>query len=311
MAEIETRTLDVAGATLQYDIRREAKNDTRSDTTSGPTGGGAGQPVLFLVGSPMDAAGFATLAAHFTDRSVVTCDPRGTGRSVRTDAAPEVGPEEHADDLRRVIEALGEGPVDMFASSGGAVNALALVPLHPELLRTLVVHEPPTAQVLPDREAALAACEDIHATYLRDGMGPAMAKFIALSSRQGPLPDNRADDPAPDPAAFGLPTEDDGSRDDPLLGQNMRGCTGYLPDFDALRAASTRIVVAAGKESEGELAARAAAEVAARLGVELTVFPSHHGGFLGPSPGTPALRHPPCTRACRRGAPQRPAPEWR
>jgi pimeloyl-ACP methyl ester carboxylesterase len=277
MPEIETRTLDVPGATLQYDIRYA----DRGGRQSGPTGGGTGEPALFLVGSPMDAAGFATLASHFTDRTVVTYDPRGTARSVRTDAAPEVGPEEHADDLRRVIEALGAGAVDMFASSGGAVNALALVARHPERVRTLVAHEPPAAQVLPDREAALAACEDIHATYLRDGMGPAMAKFIALTSRQGLFPDNWADEPAPDPAAFGLPTEDDGSRDDPLLGQNMRGCTGYLLDFPALRTASTRIVVAAGKESEGQFCARTAAEVAARLDIELTVFPSHHGGFLG------------------------------
>ncbi|MGX6744742.1 hypothetical protein [Streptomyces xantholiticus] len=77
MAEIETRTLDTTGATLRYDIR------------GGLTGGGAGHPVLFLIGSPMDAAGFATPASYFTDRAVVTYDPRGAGRSVRTDGAPE------------------------------------------------------------------------------------------------------------------------------------------------------------------------------------------------------------------------------
>ncbi|MCY0943834.1 alpha/beta fold hydrolase [Streptomyces antarcticus] len=225
--------------------------------------------------------GFLTLASYFTDRTVVTYDPRGTGRSIRTDGASESTPEEHADDLRRVIEALGSGPVDVFASSGGAVNALDLVARQPDLVRTLVAHEPPTAQVLPDREAALEVCADIHTTYQRDGMGPAMAKFIAVAGRQGPFPADWADEPAPDPALFGLPTEDDGSRDDPLLGQNMRGCTGYRPDFAALRAATTRIVVAAGKESEGQFPARAAAAIADGLGTELTLFPSHHGGFLG------------------------------
>ena len=112
--------------------------------------------------------------------------------------------------------------------------------------------------MLPDREAALAACRDIHETYLRGGFGPAMAKFIALVSHKGPIPADYADQPAPDPAMFGLPTEDDGSRTDPLLGQNMVTCTHYQPDFDALRAASTRIVIAAGAESEGELANRGA-----------------------------------------------------
>jgi pimeloyl-ACP methyl ester carboxylesterase len=75
--------------------------------------------------------------------------------------------------------------VDIFASSGGAVNALALVTRHPEGVRTLVAHEPPLATVLPDREEALAVTEDIHETYERDGFGPAMAKFIAFTSVRG------------------------------------------------------------------------------------------------------------------------------
>ena len=80
---------------------------------------------------------------------------------------------------------------------------------------------------------------------------------------------------------FGLPTEDDGSRNDPLLGQNIVSCTHYVLDFDALRAAPTRIVIAAGAESEGELAHRAAVAVAERLGVTPVIFPGGHGGFLG------------------------------
>ncbi|MFK0256418.1 alpha/beta fold hydrolase [Streptomyces sp. NPDC090445] len=272
MTETATRTLESTGATVAYDVRPGA---------DGEAGQAGRSPALFLIGSPMDATGFATLASHFTDRTVITYDPRGAGRSVRTDGAAETLPEEHAEDLRRVIEAAGVGPVDVFASSGGAVNGLALVARHPELVRTLVAHEPPTAQVLPDREAALAVCADIHSTYLRDGMGPAMAKFLAATMRTGPFQENRRDEPVPNPADFGLPAEDDGSRGDPLLGQNMRGCTSYRPDFPALRAAGTRIVVVAGKESEGQFPARAAAGVADGLGIGLTLFPSHHGGFLG------------------------------
>lgn len=269
MTDLETRTLNVSGATLTYDIRG-ALND-----------GGADEPALILAGSPMDASGFVTLATYFTDRPVVTYDPRGTGRSVRTDGAREATPEEHADDLHKLIDALGVGAVDLFGSSGGAVNGLALVAAHPEQVRTLVAHEPPTAQFLPDRDQVLAVCSDIHETYQGRGMGPAMAKFIALTSQEGPLPDSYANGPAPNPADFGLPTDDDGSRDDPLVGQNIRTCSAYQHNLDALAAASTRIVVAAGKESEGQMAARAAAAIAGRLGTELAVFPSHHAGFLG------------------------------
>jgi pimeloyl-ACP methyl ester carboxylesterase len=266
MTEPKTSTLEVPGAVLTCDIR---SNDSST------------APVLLLIGSPMGAAGFGTMSGHFTDRTVVTYDPRGIERSVRTDDATESTPDEHADDLHRLISALHAGPVDIFASSGGAVNALALVARHPEQVRTLVAHEPPAAQVLPDREEALAACLNIHETYQRGGVGPAMAKFIRFVSHKGPIRADFGEQPAPDPADFGLPTEDDGSRNDPLLGQNLVSCTHYRFDFDALRAASTRIIIAAGAESEGELANRAAAAVAERLGTTPVTFPSHHGGFLG------------------------------
>jgi hypothetical protein len=152
---------------------------------------------------------------------------------------------------------------------------------HPEQVGTLVAHEPPLFQVLPDREAALAAARDIHETYMRSGFGAGMAKFIALVQLKGQVPADWTSQPAPDPAMFGLPTEDDGSRTDVLMGQNMTSSTAYEPDFDALRRASTRIVIAAGAESEGELAHRGAHGVAERLGTTPVIFPSGHGGFLG------------------------------
>jgi pimeloyl-ACP methyl ester carboxylesterase len=267
MTDPRTQTLDVPGARLRYDIR-----DAEAESTA---------PPLLMIGLPMDASGFGSLAEHFRDRTVVTYDPRGVGRSERTDGAGESSPEQHADDLHRLIAALGPAPVDVFASSGGAVNGLALVARHPEQVRTLVAHEPPAAQVLPDREQALAVVDDIRETYDREGFGAAMAKFLALTSVKGPIPAGFGDQSPSSPADFGLPTKDDGSRDDPMFGQNIVATTHYEPDFGALRSASTRIVVAAGTESEGEMAHRAALAVAERLGTDPVIFPSHHGGFLG------------------------------
>jgi pimeloyl-ACP methyl ester carboxylesterase len=229
----------------------------------------------------MPAAGFTALAGHFTDRTVVTYDPRGAERSKRTDGARQTTTEEQADDVYRLILALDAGPVDIFGSSGGAVNGLALVAGHPEQVRVLVAHEPPSAQVLPDREQVLATCRAIHETYQREGYGPAMAKFIAMVSVEGPLPAGYAAEPGPNPANFGLPTEDDGSRDDPLLGLNMLTTPGYEHDFDALRAASTRIVIGVGEESASVMPGRAGTAVAAQLGTEPVFFPGGHGGFSG------------------------------
>jgi pimeloyl-ACP methyl ester carboxylesterase len=266
MPEPTTHTLDVPGAVLTYDVRR---NDSSTE------------PILLLIGSPMGAAGYGTLSKHFTDRTVVTYDPRGVERSKRTDGATQSTVEERADDLHRLISELGGGPVDLFASSGGAVDALALVAKHPEQVRTLVAHEPPDAAVLPDAERAVAAARDIHETYMRSGLGPGMAKFIALVSQKGEIPADCADRPDPDPAMFGLPTADDGSRDDVLLAQTLMSTSEYQPDFDALRAASTRIVMAAGAESAGELANRGAHAMAERLGTAPVIFPSNHSGFMG------------------------------
>jgi pimeloyl-ACP methyl ester carboxylesterase len=271
----KAHTLDAPGAVLHYDVRR---NDASTE------------PALLLVGSPMEAAGFGTLAGHFTDRTVVTYDPRGAGRSKRTDGALLTTTEEQADDLRRLAAAVGGGPVDIFGSSGGAVNGLALVATHPEGVRTLVAHEPPSAQPLPDRDEVLATCAAIHETYQRAGFGPAMAKFIAFVMQPGPIPAGFADEPAPDPAAFGLPAQDDGSRDHPLVGLNMISTPGYCHDFDALRAAPTRIVIGVGAASAAMVAGRAGTAVAERLGTAPATFPGGHDGFAGSENG--GMREP-------------------
>jgi pimeloyl-ACP methyl ester carboxylesterase len=265
MTEPTTSTLEVPGATLTYDVRRNKAST---------------EPPLFLIGSPMGAGGFPTLASHFADRTVVTYDPRGTERSQKSDPMDPSPPDVHADDLHRIIAEVG-GPVDLFASSGGAVNALALVSTHPEDVRTLVAHEPPLASALPDREHAEAAARAIHETYKRSGWGAGMAHFIAVTGHQGPFTAESAAQPGPDAAMFGFPASDDGSRADPMLGQNMITCTHYEADFDALRSASTRIVMAAGTESTGQMANRGAFAVAQRLGTQPVIFPSNHGGFLG------------------------------
>ncbi len=263
--ETITRTLEAPGATLTYDVRR---NDESTE-----------QP-LFLVGSPMAAGGFPTLAGHFADRTIITYDPRGSERSVLAEPTKPPTPDEHADDLHRVLKEVGGGPVDMFATSGGAINALALVARHPGDVRTLVAHEPPLPAVLPDRDAAIAASTAVHETYEKRGWGAGMAHFIAVVSHAGEFPDDFAERPAPDPEMFGMPTEDDGTRTDPLLGLALVGSIRYEPDLESVRAAPTRVVMAAGNE-EGTMANRGAYGVAERLGTDVVRFPSGHGGFFG------------------------------
>jgi pimeloyl-ACP methyl ester carboxylesterase len=264
----DTRSLETPGATLVYDVR-------------GPLPPADRRPALFMLGAPMDAGGFTTLASCFEDRTVVTYDPRGLGRSVRHDGRSDHSPEQNGEDMHSVIAALGAGPVEMFASSGGAASALALVAAYPDDVSLLVAHEPPMLAILPDADRALAAERDVQMTYHERGWGWGMARFIALSSWQGEFDDDFAAQAAPDPAQFGLPTDDDGSRDDPLLSGASNPITGYQPKVRALAEAPTRVVIAVGRESEGTVTGRTSVAAAGSLGQEVTVFPSHHGGFLG------------------------------
>ncbi|MEV4895530.1 alpha/beta hydrolase [Nonomuraea sp. NPDC055795] len=263
-----THTLTTPEVDLVYDVH-------------GPLPTADGRPPLFLIGQPMDATGFSSLAEHSAERTVITYDPRGLGRSTRKDGRDDHTPTTQAADVHAIIEALGAGPVDMFGSSGGAVTALALVAAYPGDVVTLVAHEPPLIPVLPDAEAAERARAGVREAYEKNGWGAGMAAFMVMTGWKGEFTDDYFAQPAPDPAAFGMPAGDDGSRDDPLLSDRSWAVSGYRPDTGALAAAPTRVVVAVGEESADVFTGRTAVATAELLGQKVTVFPSHHGGFLG------------------------------
>jgi pimeloyl-ACP methyl ester carboxylesterase len=263
-----TQVLETAEADIVYDVH-------------GQLPPADGRPLLFLIGQPMTASGFGALVSQFPDRTVVTYDPRGLDRSTRKDGRVDNTPTDQAADLHALIQELDCGRVDMFGSSGGAVTALALVAAYPDDVATLVAHEPPLIPVLPDAAAAQRAFAGVRDAYEAKGWGAGMAAFMAMTSWQGEFTDEYFAQPAPDPAMFGMPTEDDGSRGDPLLSDNSWAVSGYQPDVDALAAAPTRIVIAVAEESGDAFTGRTSRATAALLGQQATVFPSHHGGFMG------------------------------
>jgi clorobiocin biosynthesis protein CloN7 len=254
-----THLLDVPGARLYYERR------------------GSG-PLLLMIGSPMDSTGFAGLASALADDyTVVTYDPRGIGNSSREDTTGDVTPEQQANDVHRLLSALGGEPAYVFGSSGGAVVGLALVTAHPDQVRTLVAHEPPVVELLPDSAQVRAQIEDIYDTYRADGAEKAMQKFMAHAGLGG-APGQEADaprwEPSPEEMARMRATTE------VFLAHLIRPTTHYRPDIEALRAASTRIVVAAGATSKGQLANRAAVALAGQLGTPVVEFPGDHGGFV-------------------------------
>ena len=270
---MQTYTLQTPAVDLVYDV-------------AGPLPTADGHPPLVMVGQPMDATGFCALGSYFPDRTVVTYDPRSGGRSVRKDGGVEQTPQDQARDVHAVIEAIGGGPVDLFASSGGAVVALALVAAFPNDVAVLVAHEPPMNPVLPDAAAAHRAREHYLQSYQAKGFGAGMAAFQAMYAWEGEFTDAYFAQPDPDPARFGLPVQDDGTRDNPLLSGRAVAITDYHPDVAALAAAQTGVVIAVGEETGDIYTARTARAAARVLGQEATEFPSHHLGFVD-GPGRP------------------------
>jgi pimeloyl-ACP methyl ester carboxylesterase len=269
----ETHTLTLPDVDLVYDVH-------------GPVPTTDGRPLLFMIGQPMCADGFADLAGQLADRTVVTYDPRGLGRSsVRRDGSNDQRPEEQAADLHALKEHLvGDRPVDVFGSSGGAVAGLAWASLFPGDIATLVPHEPPSTWLLPDADAAGRAFAAVRDAYRTGGQGRGMAQFIATTMWPGEFTDAFFAQPPADPAMFGMSSDDDGSRDDALLSERSATVTTYHYDLDAITA---RVVVGVAEES-----GRTARALAARLGQEAVVFPSHHGGFVGGGPENPYAGKP-------------------
>lgn len=248
-------TLRVPGASLHHEVRGQG-------------------PLVVLVGAPMDATAFAPLADLLAaDHTVLTTDPRGVHRSPVDDPDADSTPELRADDVSRLISALDAGPATVLGSSGGAVTALALLQAHPEQVATVIAHEPPLTELLPDREQLLAGTEATIATYLAGDRVGAWRAFLA-----------QADITMPEEvfqAMFASPREPAQAADERhWFAHEMLATTVWRPDLAVLGAAADRVVVGIGANSTGELCDRTSTALAAALGIEPTPFPGGHTGFV-------------------------------
>jgi pimeloyl-ACP methyl ester carboxylesterase len=166
---LDAGRLAVPGAELHYEVR------------------GSG-PLVLVIGQPMTAEPFTPLADLLAaDHTVVTYDPHGLGRSTVEDPSLPVTPEVQADDVALLIGHLGGGPADVVASSGGAVTGLALAARHPQLVRTLVAHEPPVCDLLPDGEHVRGVTDAIVEAFEQHGSGAAWGMFVSLVMYDGEL----------------------------------------------------------------------------------------------------------------------------
>jgi pimeloyl-ACP methyl ester carboxylesterase len=177
-----------------------------------------------------------------------------------------------ADDLSRLLTHLDAGPAAVLGSSGGAVSALALVQADPELVHTVVAHEPPLDELLDDRDQLRVQTEDMIATYLAGDVRGAWTKFLTTANIH--LPEEVFE------AMFGGERDRQTVADEHFQFAHMlRATTRWQPDIAVLRSATTRIVVGIGDDSAGQLCDRTSTALAAMLGIEPTMFPGGHIGF--------------------------------
>jgi pimeloyl-ACP methyl ester carboxylesterase len=270
--------VDVPGGRAYYEVR------------------GSG-PLLLVIGQPMTSAGFGPLADVLADdHTVVTYDPHGVGESTVDDPSLAVTPEIEADDLAQIVDALNGERADVFGSSGGAVAALAFAARHPDKVGTVIAHEPPVAELLPDAPYIRAVVDDVENAYRTDGTGAAWGKFVSLVMYDGQVTEDGVPPAAwPPPGADGEgadaaglppePSEKQRADDELFFLRMLKPFTLYEPPVDVLRSGQPRVVVGVGTASRREVARRSADALAEQLGTSPVIFPGDHGGFMADPEG--------------------------
>jgi acetyltransferase/esterase len=249
-------TLEVPGACLYYETR------------------GSGPLMLMVPGANGTAHVFHEVAGHLSaNYTVVTYDRRGFSRSYLD------GPQQYdrrleidADDVRRLIEHLGDEPATIFGSSSGAVIILAVLRYYPSVIRTLVPYESAAVRQLPDGQRWVDFFFEIYELYRQAGMQSALESFrehtFALCDRQLMA------------RAIDLKNGEVRANANYWFERELREYPAVTLDLALLRTHAEQILPAAGRESRGYPTYEATAALARELGRDLIELPGGHVGYL-------------------------------
>ena len=252
--KIQTSILEVPGARLYYETH------------------GSGPVMLMVPGASGTADSFKSITEHLVAHyTVVTYDRRGFSRSQLD------GPQDYdhrletdADDVRRLIEHLGDEPAIVFGGSSGAIVALEVLTRHPSVVRTLVPHEPPAMRLLADGQKWINFFFEVYDLYRQSGIEPALKKFreqaFAESDRQA--------------MARAPKNEYTLANATYWFEHELRQYPAVDLDIDTLKAHADRIMLIAGRESRGYPTYEVNVELGKKLGRELIELPGGHVGLL-------------------------------
>lgn len=254
----QSTLLDVPGAKLYYET-----------VGTGPT-------LLMIPGGPQDAGTFVEIAAELSNAfTVVTYDPRGNSRTQIDGEPADLDMRQQAEDASALINRVG-APAFVFGTSGGGQIALELATRHPDYIRSMIVHEPPSMMLMPDPEPLLAADRALYQTYRSEDVHAAMTQFFAENG----LGD---DEDTFDPTALPLQAPETFKRVSAnfeyWLAHGMLPLSMYRPDVEALRASDVRIDVMIGEASAGQPIEAMSLALADGLGAAPLRAPGDHTGY--------------------------------
>lgn len=261
-----TSALDLPDARLHYELRGDG-------------------PLIVLIGAPMDADAFAPFADELSaDHTVLTTDPRGIKRSILHDRSQGSAPERRAADLAALIEHVDRGPAIVFGSSGGAVTSLALAQSRADLAPTVVAHEPPLLELLPDRVEQRRLTDELTTAALSGDRIGAWRLFFTQAGI--PMPEEML------VQWFGGEVDPQSHADEQFwFRHELPASVRWEPDVEKLRARAGHLVLGIGEESVGQLCERTTTALGMQLGIEPTRFPGDHTGFVDhPAAFTARLR---------------------
>lgn len=243
--------LEVPGADLNYETH------------------GSGPLLVMVPGASGVADTFRAVATHLAAHyTVVLYDRRGFSRSTLD------GPQDYtrrlqtdADDVRRLIEHLGDAPATVFGASSGAIVVLDVLTRYPEVVDTLVPFEPPAVLQLPDGQKWVDFFHDVYDMYKQAGIGPAMQKF---RERAFPDTDRQAMAQAPKNEANAIYWFEHELRQYPPVELNLEALTGH----------AARILLAVGREARGYPAHEVNVALGRKLGCDVVELPGGHVGAI-------------------------------
>jgi pimeloyl-ACP methyl ester carboxylesterase len=250
-------TLNVPGANLYYEVN------------------GEGPLLIMIPGAAGTGEVFRPLLGPLAERyRVVTHDRRGFSRSELDGSQDyEYRLDTDAEDVRRLIEQLTDKPAIFFGNSSGATVALEVLIRYPERVETVVAHEPPVVNLLPDAPKWIAFFDEVYGIYRQSGVGRAMHQFAA-----GTL----------------------GSEDTKVLArhmklhtneQNLANATYWMEhelrqyprvelDLEVLTAHSKQIMLVGGRDSQDQMTYQPGNVLAQKLGLDIVNLPGGHLGFI-------------------------------